>query len=165
MIRIKHKQTKQVKTIPVYEWDQDRYNHETWTVISESNLVQLYAWHPNEKFWIKRHRMEKKDAIKLVKENHNTLKYEALPGTGSIKDRIIARNEDQSHTENLPEELRNKQPIIQETTQFIKTNHSGIGSFKKWLKTISIKNIIEMIIAGVIVGLLIYLWHLNAIRK
>lgn len=96
MIKIKHKQTKQVKSIPVYEWDGNNYNHETWTIISENNLVLLYQWHPNEKIWIKRHRMEKTDAIKFVTDNPNNYKYEALPPVGNIKDRVLLRNESQS---------------------------------------------------------------------
>lgn len=169
MIRIKHKQTKQVKTIPVYEWDQGQYNHETWTVVSENNLVQLFAWHPNQNIWLKRHRMEKKDAIKLVTENPNTHRFEDLQASGSIKDRVIARNEYQSLLELRKDELSLTQPIIRPDKKAIKqhTNETrtGTSSFKKWLSQISIKYIIETIIATLIAIAIAYYLHLNAVRK
>ena len=118
MIKIRHKQTKQVKDIPVYEWDQNHYNHETWDVMAEYNLVQSYMWHPNEKRWLIRNRMEKEDAFKMVHDNPNTQRYDDLPDTGgSIKDKIIRRyGIGLSHSGLLPENLPATSPVNIQTT-------------------------------------------------
>ena len=75
MLKIKHTQTKEIKNITVYQWDQNKYNHDTWFLIKEKDIVSIQMWDNINSVWITQNRMEYNDAIKLIKDNPNTYRF------------------------------------------------------------------------------------------
>jgi hypothetical protein len=182
MIEIQHISTGEIKKVSVYSWDQNQENHNTWIIIKEYDLVQLYYHPADKKMSVQRHRMEKKDAIDFVKKNpdyftvdlENRLsiqdepppevepKYKINPNwkPRTIKDKVIERYEKEhlhlGLDKNIP--INNPTTIIAQPQITNNKPETWVSKIYKWIieKTSFIFLwVLIGIIGGTIAGLLI----------
>jgi len=183
-ITIKRKDTGQIQLVDMDTF-RTQYNASLYDIIKRESIVEMYYFNSNWGKWVSPTLTERSNAEKWVNEQPNSYKFEPVPDFDNNitqSESVLERRKyEQTASDMILESIREaayvrlaekrpiNPPIIEAPTHPIKTSHSEIGSLKKWFKNISLKNIIEMIIAaliaGVILALVIYWYHLNAVRS
>lgn len=81
MLKIRHYQTREMKEVSIGVWT-NKYNHDNWEILESKDIVILHQFIKNK--WVKKHKMEKEAAIKLITEFPNFYRFEDLPDKGNL---------------------------------------------------------------------------------
>jgi hypothetical protein len=183
-ITIKRKDTGKTQVIDIDTF-RTQYNVSLYDIVKRENIVEMSYFNSNWGTWVSPTLTERGNAEKWINEQPNNYKFEPVPDFDNNPNQaenilehqlkkpkyeqtasdILLNNIRDKHYRDLEERLTKSPSKIDASKQPIKTNHSSIGWVKKLVMSISLKNIIEMIIAGLIVAIGIYWYHLNALRK
>jgi hypothetical protein len=130
-------------------------------VINQLKTTVLYEIHSGKVF-ISQYNDEQKAAIQAL---HKDGYLRLVSDNFQLTDKALNIVHFQSNYEDFLEDERILQDVIPATIPPQSTKaHVGIGLFKK-LSKISITNIIEMIIAGLIIGYIVWYFGYNTARQ